>query len=1507
MKNIAALLEYQRKKLLDTSRQTPLLNYRPTNKAIEITSEWPQEIFYRLVNQQKSLVLLAQSEDEFGESLETSQHYTLNLLDEESVDTNLSEFDDAFHLDEHFENALRWLIKRGRLLTNHDADDLKKRVSSIYKDIRRFNRELGVNPYYLTIGILEWFDPKRSQDLNQAPLLLIPIEITQKNRFADFEVRYTDEEIEFNRTLYEKLQEDFGIQLPSPAITNLLDIQSYFTSIEDAVFKHGWKVDKTKIVLTVFAFRKFLMHTDLKIDSWPAESSPEKNSTINKLIKGHLQKSSAYSFQHTHYVDSITSSIESCQICDADSSQSMAIYHVKNGHDLIIQGPPGTGKSQTITNIIAQAIGNNKTVLFVAQKETALKAVKSRLDEAKLGQLYLELHGPRTKRGSFLKDIQETLDSSKVIKAQHLVGNPEELISLQGQLNSYCEVLNTPIDKEIITPFQCFEELLRLKPILQVANPPKWPDKNIFIKAKIQQYHEWLPKVESLQRLLAEIGTPKDNVFRFCQYSEDTFVAPEQTRQIIGQTQIALKSLEEGVTKLATHLGIPSPTTKRQTKIILSLSQHILQCPPLDGIDIHSDKWRSNAKKVLETIDAIRHSDELQRKYNKILVPEAWTRSITDLQEQIQNNSTTFQRLFNLPAKVPDSFAELCLNEPPKNIKGQLSILEAISNFQSHCKLIQERESLLKELLGEKIWSEKRADWKYLSNLLNWLNGLYQQIQVLNVPSSIIDYLKNEPKIDILNELCQIVENNLNSYEITVSFLVKQLLLDEASQFGKGHTFSSLTYEAQNKLLSTWFTNVGQLKDIVDYKRLKGELVRAGFASVVELGEIWLEAKTYLTALMKYMWYLYLINQHRKGNPLLISFNRVTHETKIQKFGELDKAILEENKSGLVSDHNEAVIGLTLTENPEIERQLRLIKSQCINPRSRLSIREIMENAGKAIQVLKPLFMMSPDSVAKFLPPGAIKFDLVIFDEASQIKPEDALGAILRGNQTVVVGDRHQLPPTEYFKASVSSNDLEDALDAESVLDFFAISGAPETTLLWHYRSQHHSLIAPSNHEFYNNELVAFPSSQIRNEKLGVRFSYISGSVYDRGKDGTRTNLVEARHVASAVMHHAQNDPHLSLGVVALNKEQAEAIEHEINLLRDQIPNCEYFFQEEDRFFVTNLESVQGDERDVIFISIGFGFSRDGRLTLQFGPISQQGGERRLNVLTTRARRQCVVFSSIRGRDIYERNPSNRGAQFLAQYLEYAEKGIIRGYEEAQLTLQTNENYIKTRERLPKLISILNEKFTIDELRTFCVHLDNIDLENIPGDTRSAKARELVFHFERRKSINQLIQVGKQHRPDITEWGELDIDHRSLGETTNEDSTLQMEKLDNPFPSIKDSFLDKGKSSYSSFQILQIEEEVAEVLQARGYCIERQVGPPNAAIPIAVIDEKEKVALLGIEFDGPSYYQARSARDRDRLRQQELRKLKWNIHRIWIIDWYYNKERELERLIKTIKDIQLQR
>lgn len=1526
MKNIENLLKTQRKKLLDTSLRNPLLNYRKTSRAIEITSEWPEDIFHRLVVREKSMVFLPQIEDEGEKALETIMSYIDNNSDEDDPDSDFQTDNDELYIDElrvdvsygNFENDnhvqeehashlttlkntlqenYKRLINSGKLSTNHPRDDLKRRLTKIFRDMQRFNKELGVNPFYITLGMLEWGNSKRSQESNLAPLLLIPVELTRKNRFANFEVQYTDEEVEINETLYEKLREDFDIQLPSKNNIKLSEIQEYFTHVEDEVKVQQWKVDRTKITLTVFASKKYLMHKDLKIDSWPGMASPEKNPTLGKLIHGGFKKAWQSPFQQTHLVDPLISPMDNYQIYDADSSQLMAIHHVKNGHDLIIQGPPGTGKSQTITNIIAQAIGDDKIVLFVAQKETALNVVKGKLDDAGLGQLCLELHGKKTKRGAFLNELQKTLDHSHSLTVRQNLGDIPGLIALRDKLNNYSEAINTPVDGETLTPFQCFEELLRFKEILQEADPPRWPETDLFNHIGSLQYHEWSPKIENLQTLLADIGMPKDNIFQFCRYSDDTFIAPEQTKQIIRQTQNALKKLKEASTQLTNHLRIPLSTTKRQIQLIIYLSEHILQAPSLAGVAIRSSNWQRYEKDISNTISTLRKSEELQRQYKSILTTDAWTRNIGSLLEQVHANSNLIQRFLNLPTRIPDELTQLCLTKPPLNVNEQLALLNAINVFQSHQNSIINNRPKFMELVDENTWHKMQFNWRYLSNLNNWLDKLHQTIQTANLPSTVFDYLEEGVQQDELQNLLESVKKSLDIYENTVSSLTSHLQLDEEAQFGRGHKFVTQKISYQEELLNTWFTNISQLKDIIDYNRLKKELIADGFLSIVELGEMWPKAKVYLADVVKYVWYLHLINKNREHNPELMTFNRVTHEANIQKFCDLDTALFEENKAYLASKYSEAVTGLNAVEDENIENQLKLIKSQCMNAGAKLSIRKIIENAGEVIQTLKPIFMMSPASVAEFLPPAKVNFDLVIFDEASQIRPEDATGAILRGNQTVVVGDRFQLPPTDFFSSSVDYNDDSgNVIDAESILDFFSISLVPETTLLWHYRSQHHSLITPSNQTFYNNDLIVFPSPKSRNEKLGIRFFPTFDSIYDRG--GSRTNLVEARCVAEAAIHHAATDPDLSLGVVALHKNQSNAIEHEINILLDQHPEFVDFFEEEGKFFVTNLENVQGDEKEVIFISIGYGFGKDGRLTLNFGPISQEGGHKRLNVLTTRARKQCVVFSSIRGRDILDRNPTSLGAQYLAKYLEYAESGLIQSYEEMQAALYETEDYKQKHDRLVSLLNIFNKNFNLDEIKNLCFHLVGIDYENLSGDTKQSKARELAFYFHRRENINQLIQVGKQLRPEI-DWGQFDI--KDVSKEPDEGSDLNIEKVVSSNFALEDKIFNNQKHAYQISQ--QIEKEVVDALEKRNYYVERYVGPPNAAIPIAVMDEARESALLGIEFDGRGYYQSRSARDRDRLRREQLEKLNWKIHRIWIIDWYYNKEREINRLIQAINDI----
>ena len=458
-----------------------------------------------------------------------------------------------------------------------------------------------------------------------------------------------------------------------------------------------------------------------------------------------------------------------------------------------------------------------------------------------------------------------------------------------------------------------------------------------------------------------------------------------------------------------------------------------------------------------------------------------------------------------------------------------------------------------------------------------------------------------------------------------------------------------------------------------------------------------------------------------------------------------------------------------------------LLQNEFGKQRRHIPLRDLMGRAGAAITALAPCVMMSPLTVAQYLPPGKLEFDFVVMDEASQIKPEDAIGALLRGRQTIIVGDSKQLPPTNFFDRALDDDAEEDEEDggpvsaadkvmAESVLDLAARSFQPARRLRWHYRSQHESLIAFSNREFYDDDLIVFPASQPPSATLGIELVQVDGIWRNR------TNVEEAQALARAVTAFMRDYPSLSHGVVAMNQPQRELIQAEIDVLaaNDQIL-VKYKARWEERLeppFVKNLENVQGDERDVIFISLGWGKTPEGAIHQRFFPINRkEDGHRRLNVLLTRAKRKLVLFSSLQPESIVV-DPLNgaRGVRVLRDYLLYARDG----------------------------------------------RLD-------PGKPAGAEP-------------------------------------------------------DSPF-----------------------EAAVAEALRARGHSVELQVGVAGYFIDMAVRHpEMADRFVLGIECDGAAYHSAKSARDRDRLRQEALERLGWHLIRVWSTDWFRNPDAEADRLSAEI-------
>ena len=526
--------------------------------------------------------------------------------------------------------------------------------------------------------------------------------------------------------------------------------------------------------------------------------------------------------------------------------------------------------------------------------------------------------------------------------------------------------------------------------------------------------------------------------------------------------------------------------------------------------------------------------------------------------------------------------------------------------------------------------------WDSLAPIPEWVRRINKDVEAETVCPEIIDFLETVGPITELESCVSAVVQTTAAHTASSAAIEEDLDLDVEKRFGSNADLSRLSFDIQGHALAQWFEKIDDIHEIVSINNMARVCREEGLDTALSLAESWPPAGQRLVNVFDQAWFEALVSKAFQERSALSNFDGASHQQIVDRFRTLDTEVLAHNRTRLALTHWE---GLPLTGTAG---QIGVLRREFAKRRRHLPIRQLVANAGNAIQAIKPIMMMSPLSIANYLPPGILQFDLVIFDEASQVKPVDAFGAILRGTQSVVVGDDHQLPPTDFFETSAQDDDDDDdplannaTADIESVLGLFTSKGALSKTLLWHYRSRHESLITISNQEFYQNDLLVFPSPDAGKEELGLHFHHLPNTTYDRGH--SQTNVEEAKAVAQAVMDHARDYPDMTLGVAAFSMKQMQVISDQLEMLRREDPTREGFFNSHphEPFFVKNLETVQGDERDVIFISIGYGRQLNNRIDMNFGPLNRQnGGHRRLNVLITRAKQRCEVFSNLTADDI---------------------------------------------------------------------------------------------------------------------------------------------------------------------------------------------------------------------------------------------------------------------------------
>ena len=1186
--NIPARLESSRKELLDLGLRNPLLNYKINKgKGVHIADEKSAFIFDILVRQQKSMTFLALKEGELFPQNETKYQDT-------------------------------------RLQTDEEEQKLQSRLLNTYYFARTSIEEQGVNILYLALGMLRWYDLSDNETQRSAPLVLVPVSLERSSAQERFRLRYTGSEIGANLSLQAKMKTDFNITIPDLPEPEEFDFEAYMRIIRSHIEKEAkWTVDGDAIELGFFSFGKFLIYNDLDIAKWPKSAKPENHPNIQSLLSTGFHENVP---EDEDDLDADTKANDLFRVVDADSSQLMAMLAVQDGVNLVIQGPPGTGKSQTITNIIANAVGRGKKVLFVAEKMAALDVVKRRLDHINLGEACLELHSHKTNKRDVLQEIKRVMGLGRP-QTEKLELEIQLLDKYRQELNDYCRAINHQLSGAGLSPQQVIGFLLKEGEIsfkLPVEDIGNWDAARMRFASEL---------ADRIQAKLKDIGTPAELLFYG---SKLLFVLQHDREALLQASQVAQNALENLRSLLAEINTTTGFALAEKEEDIASLAEQLsiaASAPELSGLNLDDQAWYTKHADAAELIAAGRELDELYRTYKDTFVADAWSQDILEIRKNIVIYGDHWYRgLVGSYRKSKQQLAALLKTTLPSEANEKLKLVDAISEARRLENQLQQYDAFAASLFGSR-WLKQRSDWHLLQKAADYLASHHEPV--------LLAYLKQNQPPKIAAEL-------LSSLKNAVSLVNEQNL--QASESLQMEPLAG-EYAGQEVIWKTRIERFNELQLIMDWNQLAAQAEKEDLAVLIKAANEWPEAKDLLKTSLHKLWYETLIARAFQLNPELSRFERAGHEEVIYKFRKLDQVNLFYNRAKVALKHWEGL--------PKLNGggQVNVLKTE-FNKRARhLPIRKLVEEAGGAMQAVKPVWMMSPMSIANFLPPGMIEFDLVIFDEASQVRPVDAIGAIARGKQLVVVGDTRQLPPTSFFdKLNTEIDEEEDNVtaDLQSILGMCDGQGAPSRMLKWHYRSRHESLITLSNHEFYEDKLVIFPSPGSRSN-LGLRFHYLPDAVYDRGK--TRTNPVEAQAVARAVTAHAANHPGESLGVVAFSTAQAQAIQAALEIERKASPSTEAFFvsHADEPFFIKNLENVQGDERDVIMISIGYGKTEDGKLAMNFGPLNNDGGERRLNVLITRAKLRCEIFTNVTSEAIRVTESSRFGIKALKSFLYFAQ------------------------------------------------------------------------------------------------------------------------------------------------------------------------------------------------------------------------------------------------------------